>query len=305
MSQTDATAIDIDSGTVSANGISIAYERWGVPTDPAVLLVMGLGGQLVMWPDALCKQLVEAGFQVIRFDNRDVGLSSHFDHCGKPNIARIALAAGLGRRPNVPYKLNDMAQDSLGLLDALGIAKAHVVGVSMGGMIAQLLTTWYPERVSSLTAIMTSSGHPRLPGPSLKLRLRLLRKRASDTEQAIRDSMQTFRLIGSPGYPQDDEELRAKVARQIHRNMNPQGTVRQMAAILASGSRARLLQKIAAPTLILHGQDDPLIPVAAAHDLGQRIPHARSVIIDGWGHDLPNALMPRLGREMIHHFRLV
>ncbi len=304
MTQTDATALNVESGTVDANGISIAYERWGDPADTAVLLIMGLGGQLVMWPDTLCTQLVDAGFQVVRFDNRDVGLSSHFDHHGKPNIAKLVLATSLGRRPDVPYKLNDMAQDSLGLLDALGIAKAHVVGVSMGGMIAQLLTTWYPERVSSLTAMMTSSGHPSLPGPSLKLRLRLMRKRASDIEQAIEDSMQTFRLIGSPGYPQDDEELRAKVARQIQRNMNPHGVVRQMAAILASGSRARLLQKVAVPTLILHGRDDPLIPVAAAYDLGQRITHARSVIIDGWGHDLPSPLMPRIGQEMIQHFQL-
>ena len=305
MTQIDTTPLGIDSGHAKANGISLAYERWGQPDDPAVLLIMGLGGQLVMWPDSLCSQLVEAGYQVIRFDNRDVGLSTHFDHCGKPNLARVALAAGLGRRARVPYTLTDMASDSVGLLDALDIPKAHVAGVSMGGMIAQVLSAQHPQRVASLTAMMTSSGHRRLPGPSLRLRMHMLRKRSPELDQAIADSINTFRMIGSPGFPQAEPELRAKVERQMYRNTNPQGTMRQLAAILASGSRAPMLSRISAPTLVLHGSHDPLIPVAAAHDLGRRIGHARKLIIEGWGHDLPEALMPRIGQELIRHFQSV
>ncbi len=287
---------------IRSNGLDIVCERLGDPAAPAVLLIMGLGGQLVMWPDELCQQLIGAGFQVIRFDNRDIGLSSKLDAHGVPNIPQLVLRRSLGLPARAPYRLDDMASDSLGLLDALGIASAHVVGVSMGGMIAQILAARQPERVLSLAAIMTSSGHPLLPGPSLKLRLRLIRPRSADPEIALQDSIRTFQLIGSPGYPQSAEELRPKLARQMQRNVHPPGVVRQLAAIIASGSRARLLQSVRAPTLILHGRDDPLVPVAAAHDLARRIPHARCEIIDGMGHDLPPALLPRIGDELLSLF---
>ncbi len=287
---------------IRSNGIELVCERLGDPAAPAVLLIMGLGGQLVMWPDEFCQHLVAAGYQVIRFDNRDIGLSSKLDTHGVPNIPQLALRRTLGLPAPAPYKLDDMATDTLGLLDALKIATAHVVGVSMGGMIAQILAARQPQRVRSLAAIMTSSGHPLLPGPSLKLRLRLIRPRSADPEIALRDSIRTFQLIGSPAYPQSAEELRPKISRQMQRNVHPPGVARQLAAILASGSRTRLLKSVRAPTLILHGREDPLVPVAAAHDLARRIPHARCEIIDGMGHDLPPALLPRIGDALLSLF---
>ncbi len=287
--------------TVRCNGIELAYERLGDPAAPAVLLIMGLGGQLVSWPDPLCQDLVDAGYQVVRFDNRDVGLSSKLDHHGTPNLHRMALAAALRRPLQAPYRLDDMAQDAVSLLDALDITDAHLVGASMGGMIAQILAAKHAHRTLSLASLMSTSGHPLLPGPSLKLRLRLARKRSADPETEVRESMHTLRLIGSPGYPQSDEELREKVVRQLNRSLCPDGTARQIAAILASGSRTSLLEKIRAPTLILHGADDPLVPVAAARDLARRIPHAIPDIIPGMGHDLPPSLLPRISASLLSH----
>lgn len=290
--------------SVRANGIQLEYETFGSPDDPAILLIMGLGGQMVMWPDSFCANLARAGYYVVRFDNRDVGLSSKLDHLGKPQLMRASLAYTLRLPVRAPYTLDDMALDTVGLLDALKLKTAHVVGVSMGGMIAQLLAGKHAARVRSLTSIMSSSGNPWLPGPTLPVRLRMVRRPAQlDREGLIAHGMQTWRLIGSPDFRDSDEELREKVARQIDRNLHPQGFVRQMAAIMASGSRVQLLKRVKTPTLIVHGKQDPLVPVAAAHDLARHLPGAKLEIVDGMGHDLPRALLPRIEHLILHHLK--
>ncbi len=287
---------------VRANGLNLEYESFGSDRDPAILLIMGLGAQLVLWPDELCRTLAEAGNRVIRFDNRDVGLSTKLEHPRRPKLVRAALAARLGLKVRAQYTLDDMAQDAVGLLGALDVKAAHVVGASMGGMIAQILAAQYPQLVHSLTLIMSTSGNPRLPGPRLELQLRLVRRPpGNDRETLIRHSMQTWRLIGSPHYPPDEPTLRAKVERSYDRSSYRHGLARQTLAIIASGSRVPLLKRINAPTLVIHGEEDPLVPVAAAHALVRHIPGARLQIIEGMGHDLPPAVLPTFSRLILGH----
>jgi pimeloyl-ACP methyl ester carboxylesterase len=287
---------------VRANGLNLEYESFGEPRDPAILLVMGLGAQLVLWPDALCQALAGAGYRVIRFDNRDVGLSTKLEHPRRPKLVRAAIAARLGLKVKAPYTLNDMAQDAVGLLDALNVPRAHVVGASMGGMIAQILAARHEPRVKSLVSIMSTSGNPRLPQARLDLQLRLVRRPAgSDREALIEHSMETWRLIGSPHYPPSEQELRAKVERSYDRSSYRHGLARQTLAIIASGSRVPLLRRIQAPTLVIHGEEDPLVPVAAAYDLARHIPGARLEIVEGMGHDLPPALIPTFSRMILQH----
>lgn len=288
--------------TVQANGLSLEYESFGRPEDPPLLLIMGLGAQMVIWPLPLCQQLAAAGYYVIRFDNRDIGLSSRLSHLGKPRLMLAGIAQTLGMPLRAPYSLDDMAQDTVGLMDALGFDSAHVVGLSMGGMIAQLVAARHPARVRSLTLIMTSSGNPRLPAPSLKLRLRLVKPPAKfDRDSLINHGIQTWRLIGSPAYPADETALREMVSGAFDRSHHPRGVARQTAAILAARSRVPLLKRIIAPTLVLHGQDDPLVPVAAARELVRHIAGARLEEFPGMGHDLPAVLLPRIGELIIAH----
>lgn len=289
---------------VQANGIQIEYETFGQPTDPAILLIMGLGGQLVLWPEALCRALAEGGYYVIRYDNRDVGLSSKIDSAGKPDLSRAALRYLLRLPLQAGYTLDDMAADAVGLLDALGIGRAHVVGLSMGGMIGQILAANQGGRLLSFTAIMTSSGRRGLPQPSLKLRLRLTRRPKRLTREGlVQHSVNTWKLIGSPGYPTPEAELRAMVERDQTRCLYPRGMARQTLAIMASPSRVPLLGRISAPTLVIHGLADPLVPVAAGRELARLIPGARLELIEGMGHDLPAPLLPRLGRLILDHLR--
>ena len=287
---------------VKTNGIEIEVESFGQARDPAILLIMGLGGQMVLWPDDFCERLAGAGYRVVRFDNRDIGLSTKLDGLGRPPLLRNGIAHTLRLPVRAPYRLDDMALDSVGVLDALDIERAHVVGVSMGGMIAQLLAARHGGRVASLTSIMSSSGHRALPGPRFDVQLRLMKRPARlDREGLIAHGMQTWRMIGSPGYPETEADLRDKVARQIDRNVHPQGFVRQISAIMASGSRAPLLSQVRAPTLIIHGKADPLVPVAAAYDLKKRLPQARLEVIEGMGHDMPRALLPRIEQMILEH----
>ena len=289
-----------------ANGIQIEYETFGNAGDPAILLIMGLGGQLLLWPEALCQALAQGGFYVIRYDNRDVGLSSKIDSAGKPDLKRAAIRFMLRLPLQSGYGLEDMAADALGLLDALKIRRAHIVGMSMGGMIGQILAAQHAGRVLSFTAIMTTSGNPRLPQASLKLRLRLTqRPKRVDRESLIQHSMNTWRLIGSPGYPTDDATLRAMVERDHKRSLYPRGMARQTLAIMAAKSRLPLLQQITVPTLVIHGEADPLVPVAAGRELGKLIPGARLEIIPGMGHDLPAPLLPRVGQLILGHVQAV
>lgn len=285
-----------------SNGIEIEYETLGDPAGAPVLLIMGLGAQLVRWPQAFCQALVDAGHHVIRFDNRDVGLSSKMS--GKVPLLRTALWTAVGLPVALPYTLYDMAEDARGLLDALSLPSAHVIGASMGGMIGQILCARHPDRVRSFVSIMSTSGDRRLPGPSLDLRLQLLR-RAPANDRAARAAhvADIFRRIGSPGFPIPIEELRARSARELDRSDYPPGFLRQVAAIAGSPSRLALLAGIRAPTLIIHGAADPLVPVAAAHDLKRRIPGAAIEIIDGMGHDLPPAILPRVTERIVAHLR--
>lgn len=287
---------------IAANGIELEYETFGDPQHPPILLIMGLGGQLIHWPETFCEALAHAGYYVVRFDNRDAGLSTRIRGHDKSKLMRAGLKSLLGLPVQSPYTLDDMARDTVGLLDALKIQSAHVVAVSMGGMIGQILSAKYPQRVKSFVCWMSSSGNPKLPGPSLKIRLRMVtRPPKLDRESLIQYSIGTWRLIGSPGFPTEPRALRAKIERAFDRAYDPAGLARQTLCILASGNRLPLLKQIKAPTLVLHGQDDALIPVAAAYDLAQRIPGARLETIRGMGHDLPPQLLPKLAQTVLAH----
>lgn len=278
---------------IEANGYRLAYEEFGDPAHPAMLLIMGLGTQMIAWPVALCQGLAERGYRLIRFDNRDIGLSQKMEGQRAPGMLKLLTYARFNRDIEVPYKLQDMALDTVGLLDALGIASAHVVGASMGGMIAQLIAGDHPERVLSLTSIMSTSGCRSLPAPGLKVaRQMLLRPRNGDKQALMQHSMRTMRLIGSPAYQASDDVLIEKISASYQRSYYPAGYIRQMAAISASGDRVELLRKITAPTLVIHGRDDLLVPLAGGIDTARLIRGASLEVIDGMGHDLPQPLLP-------------
>ncbi|MFG6412416.1 alpha/beta fold hydrolase [Roseateles sp. DC23W] len=285
---------------LSANGVGIEVDIQGPDDGEPLLLIMGLGMQLVAWPDGFVDELVARGFRVIRFDNRDVGLSQSFDALGLPNIPLAALLHTLRLPIRPPYQLADLARDAVGVLDALGIDRAHVCGASMGGMVAQHLGFAHAQRVKSLTLMMTSSGHRSLPKESLKVRRVLLsRPRPGATpEQQLANILDHFvrlyGVIGSPGFPTAPAALRERIAQGVKRAYRPQAAARQLVAIAADRHRAERLPRITAPTLVLHGEGDALIPVAAAHDLARRIAGAQLKIIPGWGHDLPEPLWPQL-----------
>ncbi|MGZ5132051.1 MAG: alpha/beta fold hydrolase [Caldimonas sp.] len=280
---------------IVANGIAIEVEDHGSPQGEPLLLVMGLGMQLLAWHDEFVASLVERGFRVIRFDNRDIGLSQRFDAAGVPNLTLDMLRFGLGLRVRSPYTLTDMAADAAGVLDVFGIAAAHVCGASMGGMIAQRLAAHHPGRVKSLTLMMTSSGARQLPGPSLKVRGAMLArpKDPGRIESIVEHYVDLYGLIGSPAYPATRDYLRERFTRSVTRSYRPAGTARQMVAIAADGDRSPLLGGIRVPTHVIHGVADPLVPVPAGRDLAARIPGATLDAIEGMGHDLPKELWPR------------
>ena len=287
----------------SANGISLEYEILGNPDHPVILLIMGLGMQLVAWPDAFCEQLAARGFRVIRFDNRDVGLSTSFDASGVPNLLATYLKFFVHLPLTAPYLIDDMVADTAGLLDALGVERAHVVGASMGGMIAQNLAAQHPARVLSLTSMMSTTGRRSLPGPTIKARAALMHPLAhpGDIEGAVARMMNLLRAIGSPGYPEDESVLRQFCERHVRRAYQPAGTARQMLAIAASGDRTEVIRTIRAPTLVLHGAADPLVPPPCGEETARVIPNAKLIMIEGMGHDLPSALHTRLAEEIVAH----
>jgi len=279
---------------LSTNGIVLEVEDHGSPAGEPLLLVMGLGMQLLGWHEDFAALLVERGFRVIRFDNRDVGLSQQFDHLGVPNLAALTLRHALGLRVRSPYTLADMASDAIGVLDALGIASAHVCGASMGGMIAQHMARLAPPRVKSLTLMITTSGARHLPGAPLKVRAALIARPSAQTlEGLVEHYVKLYALIGSPAYPTPPASLRERFAVSIRRSYRPAGTARQMVAIVADGDRSPMLGAIAMPTAIIHGEADPLVPVEAGRDLKAKIPAASIDLIPGMGHDLPAPLWPR------------
>lgn len=278
---------------VHANGIDIFYEAHGDPANPPLLLIMGLGAQLTLWPIELVEALVARGYYVIRHDNRDIGLSTKFTEHGVPNVRRVALMRLLGLRPRLPYRLTEMAADAVALLDALGIERAHVVGASMGGMIAQLVAIGYPDRVRSLTSIMSTTGNRRLPPARPEALAALLTPPPPNAtlEQIVPHVTKVARAIGSPAYPADTARLQERIERDYRRSFHPTGPGRQLAAILDDGDRRKRLKGVTAPTLVIHGIDDPLVPVEGGRDTAAAIPGARLHEIEGMGHDLPLELV--------------
>lgn len=280
---------------LSCNGTVLEVEDYGPPSGEPLLLIMGLGMQLLAWPMPFVESLVARGFRVIRFDNRDIGLSRAYDELGVPNIALVAMRATLGLTVTSPYSLGDMAADSVGVLDALGIADAHVCGASMGGMIAQRMAAEHPSRVRSLTLMMTTSGSRKLPGPSFAVQRAMLSRPDPKQGEAgiVEHYVKLYGLIGSPAFPPAPAELRARLEASIRRSFRPQGTTRQLVAIAADGDRSGLLGRIRQRTRVIHGRNDALVPVEAGRDLAARIAGAELDVIDGMGHDLPKELWPR------------
>jgi pimeloyl-ACP methyl ester carboxylesterase len=294
----------------TADGIRLEYEVQGEPGAPALLLVMGLGMPAAMWPDEFVHTLLERGLRVLSFDNRDSGGSTRLDGLPVPNIPVAMTRTLLGLPVTAPYTLTHMAIDALAVLDAAGIERAHVVGVSMGGMIAQVLAALLPQRVASLTSIMSSTGNPAprvALGKSRALRALLRRPPddPADLDAIVDHLMFVFGVIGSPGFRQDAAVLRPHLERVARRGLYPAGTARQLAAILASGDRRPMLHGIVAPTLVIHGGDDPLVPVAAGRDTARHIRGATLEVIDGMGHDFPPALMTRVAARVADHCRSI
>ncbi len=277
----------------TANGLEIAYETMGDPSDPALLLIMGLGAQMISWPDELCESLVDRGFYVIRFDNRDVGLSTKIAVEGELDIAAAVTAAIGGDSPNAPYLLADMAADALGLLDALGIERAHVVGASMGGMIAQSVALAAPERVITLTSIMSTTGDPDVGQPSPEVLPLLMAPPVTEREAYIANAVEGSRAIGSPEH--FDEVRAADLAgRGFDRCFYPRGVGNQLIAILSSPSRSDGLRHFDRPTLVIHGTEDPLVNPSGGERTAAVVPNAELLLLDGMGHDLPQYYWPQV-----------
>ena len=291
---------------IRANNIDIEVidSAPDAPHLPVVLLIMGLGMQLIAWPPGLVRELMNAGFRVIRFDNRDCGLSEKFDALGTPNLLWQGLKFKLGLAIQPPYSVHDMALDTLGVLDALQIDKAHIVGVSMGGMVAQRVALMSPQRTLSPASIMSSSGARGLPDASPAVTRQLLsRPQGKGKQAAIEHSVKLFKAIGSPAFPLDEAFLRERVTLSTERSFNPPGIARQMVAIAADSSRAAELSKISVPTLVLHGKADPLVPFACGQDTARRIPGARLVGVDGMGHDLPPGVVEHILTHLVPHLQ--
>jgi pimeloyl-ACP methyl ester carboxylesterase len=277
---------------IAANGIELEYETFGDKGNPPLVLIMGLGAQMILWDEAFCEDLAARGFYVVRFDNRDVGQSTWLRDHGMPNLPMVLMAAMTGGKVEAPYTLSDMAADTVALMDGLGIASAHIVGASMGGMIAQTLAIEHPGRVRSLTSIMSTTGDPTLPQASPEVMAILMTPPSPDREGNIERGLKVFRTIGSPGFPFDEERVRNFAGRSFDRGFHPEGVARQICAIFASGNRKPLLANVKCPTLVLHGKEDVLVRFEGGADTAGAIPGAKLVAIDGMGHDLPKAVWP-------------
>ena len=286
---------------VSSNNIRLAYESFGDPSYPSIVLVMGLGTQLLGWPLSMCHALADKGFHVIRFDNRDVGLSEKMENAHIPQPLSLMMRSRLSLPMRVPYTLDDMALDLIGLLDALHIDHAHVVGASMGGMIAQIAAAKHGHRFLSLTSIMSSSGDPKLPGARRDVINTMIRRSLGMEKPNLENTVAYWRKIGSPGYQPSDETLKKRIIDSYNRSFHPEGYSRHLAAVIANGSRVRLLKKITTPTLIIHGQDDSLVPVECGIDTARHIPHAILKLFPGMGHDLPEPLLPEFVELISQH----
>jgi pimeloyl-ACP methyl ester carboxylesterase len=275
---------------VPANGIELEYEAFGHETDPALVLIVGLGAQLIDWPTEFCEKLAAHGLRVIRFDNRDAGLSASMDSLGTPDLAAVLG----GDQRAVPYLLADMAGDAAGLLDALGIGKAHLVGVSMGGMIAQQFAIDHPDRMLSLCSMSSTTGNPAVGQATPAALAALGRPAAVTRDEAIRGSAQSSRVFSSPGFPISDEDLLARAAAKYDRSYRPAGRLRQIAAIAAAADRTAALRELTVPTVVIHGEADPLVNVSGGRATAAAIPAAELIVIPGMGHDLPRGAWPQI-----------
>ncbi len=269
------------------NNIELEYDTFGNPSSEAILLIMGLGAQMIVYEPEFCQMLVDRGFYPIRFDNRDVGLSTKLETAGRPNIMKLLRASQNGKKIEAAYTLNDMADDAAGLLTALNIDKAHVCGVSMGGAIAQQVAVRHPNKVLSLVSMMSSTGNPDLPPPKPEALQILTKPVPTEREAFIKESIRRRKVLHGPIFPFDEEKARIFAETIYDRSFYPEGTLRQMAAILATGDRRKDISKIKCPTLIVHGSADPLVSVEAAQDTTDNIEGAKVLIIEGMGHSLP------------------
>jgi pimeloyl-ACP methyl ester carboxylesterase len=283
-----------DEQMAPANGIELAYQEMGDADGEPLLLVMGLGTQMIAWDEGLCEMLADRGFWVVRFDNRDIGRSTKIESAGVPS--RVDVMAG--RRATAPYLLRDMAADTLGLTDHLGIESAHMVGASMGGMIAQTLAIEHPERVRSMVSIMSTTGSRWTGLPTWRAMGVLLGRRPEGREQAVERAVKTFDVIGSPGYPFDEERIRRVAGLSFDRGHSAAGVLRQLHAITASGDRTQALRSVDVPAAVIHGKRDPLVRPAGGRATARAIPGARLKMIDGMGHDLPRDLWPTFVEEI-------
>jgi len=285
-----------------ANGLKLCYDTFGEASAPALLLIMGLAAQMVAWDDEFCTLLAERGFRVIRFDNRDIGLSSRIESAGVPDVSAAFMSAMQGKPiTSPPYLLTDMAADAIGLLDALEIPSAHVVGASMGGAIAQTLAIHHPERLRTLTSIMATTGEPGLPPPTAEALAVLFKPTPTDQAGYFDSYVQTWRVLRAGSFPLDEARDLARAGQNFARGLNPAGVARQMVAILASGSRKQALGAVRVPTLVIHGDIDPLVPLACGLDTAESVPGAKLLVVSGMGHALPISKWPQIVDAIAAH----
>ncbi len=297
----DGEAPRTEVKVAQANGLEIAYETFGDRASSPLLLIAGLGGQMISWDDPFCDMLVRRGFYVIRFDNRDAGYSTRLEKAGVPDIASLYQAGLQGKPVEAPYTLSDMALDALGLLEALDFRQADIVGISLGGMIAQTMAIEHPRSVRTLTSIMSTTGDPNLPLPSAEALALLLTPSPAERGPYLEHAWRWKQALSGPKYPEDKQRIRARAARAFDRGLYPEGAARHMAAMLASGSRKEALAAVSAPTLVIHGDADPLVPVEGGIDTAGSIRGAKLTLIRGLGHGLPPAVWPQVTEEIAYH----
>ena len=277
-----------------ANGIELCYDTFGDRQAPPLLLIMGLAAQMIAWDDEFCAELAARGYRVIRFDNRDIGLSTRLDAAGVPDLTAAFMALTQGKTIAAPYLLRDMADDAVGLMDALGIGAAHVVGASMGGAIGQTLAIHHPTRLLTLTSIMATSGAPGLPPPTPEALAVLFKPTPTDQAAYFESYVQSWNVLRAGHFPLDEARDLARAGQHFARGLNPAGVARQLLAIFASGSRKQALAAVKAPTLVIHGDADPLVPLACGVDVAASVPGAKLLVIEGMGHALPISMWPRI-----------
>ena len=285
------------------NGIDIAYDSFNDPSTTPVLLIMGLGAQMIDWREEFCSMVANHGYWIIRFDNRDVGKSQKLEEAGMPDLLELLNQINQGEKPNVPYSIDDMADDAIGILNFLNIEKAHVVGLSMGGMIAQTLAIIHPDRVFSLTSIMSSARY--MYPPSAEAAALLNKKSPESRDEYIEYALENSKVLGGPKYQHDDDLYREHAGRRFDRGLYPPGFARQLAAVMTQNDRRTELSKLNLPTLILHGDCDPLVPVDGGMETAEAVPNSKLRIIEGWGHGFPPIIWPTLVDELVAHFHSV